>query len=62
MAKHELEIAAEAQGIAISDSPDFLNKPQDAPAPSPEPEPSEPQATQPNSFNLSNLILSDFFI
>ena len=47
MAKHELEIAAEAQGIAISDSPDFLNKPQDAPAPSPEPEPSEPQATQP---------------
>ena len=47
MAKHELEIAAEAQGIAISDTPDFLNKPQDAPAPSPEPEPSEPQATQP---------------
>lgn len=47
MAKHELEIAAEAQGIAISDSPDFLNKPQEAPAPSPEPEPSEPQSTQP---------------
>lgn len=47
MAKHELEIAAEAQGIKISDTPDFLNEPQDAPAPSPEPEPSEPQATQP---------------
>ncbi len=47
MAKHELEIAAEAQGIAISDTPDFLNTPQEAPAPSPEPEPSEPQATQP---------------
>ena len=47
MAKHELEIAAEAQGITISDTPDFLNTPQEAPAPSPEPEPSEPQATQP---------------
>jgi hypothetical protein len=47
MAKHEMEIAAEAQGISISDTPDFLNEPQDAPAPSPEPEPSEPQATQP---------------
>ena len=47
MAKHEMEIAAEAQGIKISDAPDFLNEPQDAPAPSPEPEPSEPQATQP---------------
>jgi len=44
MAKHELEVAAEAQGIKISDSPDFLNEPQDAPAPSPEPQPSEPQA------------------
>ena len=42
-----MEIAAEAQGISISDTPDFLNEPQDAPAPSPEPEPSEPQATQP---------------
>jgi len=42
-----MEIAAEAQGIKISDAPDFLNEPQDAPAPSPEPEPSEPQATQP---------------
>jgi hypothetical protein len=47
MAKHEMEIAAEAQGIKITDTPDFLNEPQDAPAPSPEPEPSEPQATQP---------------
>ena len=47
MAKHEMEIAAEAQGIKISDAPDFLNEPQDAPAPSSEPEPSEPQATQP---------------
>jgi len=44
MAKHELEVAAEAQGIKISDSPNFLNEPQDAPAPSPEPQPSEPQA------------------
>jgi len=44
MAKHELEVAAEAQGIKISDSPDFLNEPQDAPAPSPEPQPSEPVA------------------
>lgn len=42
-----MEIAAEAQGIKITDTPDFLNEPQDAPAPSPEPEPSEPQATQP---------------
>ena len=44
MAKHELEVAAEAQGIKITDTPDFLNEPQDAPAPSPEPQPSEPVA------------------
>lgn len=44
MAKHELEVAAEAQGIKITDTPDFLNEPQDAPAPSPEPQPSEPIA------------------
>ena len=47
MAKHELEVAAEASGVKLSDTPDFLNTPQEAPAPSPEPEPSEPQATQP---------------
>ena len=47
MAKSQAEIAAEAQGIRISDTPDFLNEPQEAPAPSPEPEPSEPQETQP---------------